>query len=88
MPSASKVGESIAGGLVLGPGAPTVLTEASTTSTIGDEIMSHGIGEHSSAEMVEASETVFAEGKPVCRVGDAASCGHVVDNGAITVFVG
>lgn len=88
MPAASKVSESIAGGLVAGPGADTVLVEGLPWSVLGDLIEPHGIGTHSSAEMVEASETVFAQSIAVCRVGDLASCGHPVVNGAETVFAG
>jgi len=37
--------------------------------------------------MVESSKTVFAQGKPVVRSGDSATCGHAA-NGSSTVFAG
>jgi hypothetical protein len=32
--------------------------------------------------MAQASASVFAGGKPVCRAGDAASCGHASSGSA------
>ena len=55
---------------------------------LGDLITPHGESPHESAVMVEASSTVFAEGIAVCRVGDAASCGHTISSASPDTFAG
>ncbi len=56
-------------------------------SVINDSVSPHGDPPHVSATIVSASSTVFAEGKPVTRKGDSASCGHSA-TGSGTVFSG
>lgn len=87
MPGASKVGESIAGGLVSGPGADSVFIEGVPLSVVGDLIASHGVALHAAAEMVSGSTIVIADGRPACKEGDLASCGHPVTFGAFCVFI-
>jgi len=41
---------------------------------------------HGSQVMTEASATLSAEGKKVCRVGDAAGCGATVASGSTDTF--
>lgn len=88
MPNAGKVGTSIAGGVVSGPGATTVLVEGSPISIVGDLVASHGAGAHAAASIVSGSGTVLAQSTPVDRVGDLASCGHAISTGSATVQVG
>lgn len=88
MPGKGKVGISTAGGVITGPGCPTVLVEGVPCVVVGDTVAPHGTGLHAAATMVSGSPTVFAGGKPVCREGDAASCGHLLTLGAPTVQVG
>jgi len=87
MPGVSRVTEDNTGGLIVGPGAPTVLTEGKPTSVVNDNIATHGESPHVAATMVGSSSTVYAEGKLVCRDGDSGSCGHSA-TGSGTVFAG
>ena len=88
MSNAGKVGTSIAGGLITGPGATTVLVEGTPLSVVGDTVAPHGLAPHNASVIISGSTTVLAEGQPVDRVGDGASCGHVVSTGSATVQVG
>ena len=88
MSAAAIVGKSVAGGVIIGPGAPTVLVNGSPVSTLGDAVTPHGDPPHSSATIIKSSTTVFAQGKGIVRVGDKASCGHSVASGSPNVFVG
>ena len=72
---------------IIGPGAPTVIAEGLPVSTMFDDVTPHGEPPHAKAIIVGGSSTVFAMGRPVVRMGDAASCGDVVVS-ASTVFVG
>ena len=87
MPAISRVGSNQAGGVIVGPGASTVIAEGARVSLKGDKVAAHGRPPHTSPTMVGSSGTVFAQGKPVVRAGDAATCGHAA-NGASTVFAG
>ena len=75
-----QVGVATAGGVITGPGAPTVKARGIKVVVLGDHVAPHGTGPHAGAVMVQASMSVFAEGIPVCREGDAASCGHTLTN--------
>lgn len=85
---AAKVGVSLAGGIIIGPGATTVLVEGTPLSTVGDDVTSHGVGAHAAALTASGSTTVLAEAEPACRQGDLATCGHAITNGATTVLIG
>lgn len=88
MSTASKVGVSVAGGIIVGPGAPKVLVEGSPFSLLGDAVAGHGLPPHSSPVMVGGSGKVLAQGKPVIRDGvDSATCGHIA-TGSSKVQVG
>lgn len=87
MPAITRVGVNQAGGVIVGPGAGTVKAEGARVSLKGDNVAAHGKPPHAAPTMVGSSSTVFADGKPVVRAGDAASCGHSA-NGASTVFAG
>ena len=81
-----------AGGSIIGPGAPTVLTNGIPTSTIGDRVSPHApcprVPSHCSASVVQGSGTVLAEGRPVVYVGAVDSCGHARATGSPTVLTG
>ena len=91
MPGAARVGTDAAGGTQLGGGQSTVYVDGVLWVVRGDAVASHAPcpvpPSHCAATMVGASATVFAGGKPVCRAGDAASCGHA-STGSGTVFAG
>ena len=91
MPGAARVGTDAAGGAQLGGGQGTVYVDGALWAVQGDAVASHAPcptpPSHCAATMVGASATVFAGGIPVCRAGDAASCGHA-STGSATVFAG
>jgi uncharacterized Zn-binding protein involved in type VI secretion len=48
----------------------------------------HGKTPHNGGTIITSSLTVFAEGILIARLGDVASCGHTIANGAPTVISG
>lgn len=87
MPGVSRVSINDASGQITGPGASTVFAQGGKVSLKGDNVAGHGKPPHNAPTMVGSSSTVFANGKPVVRAGDNATCGHVA-NGSSTVFAG
>lgn len=84
----SRVGLDTAGGLIIGPPlAPTVFVNGAPIVVVGTVVAPHGTGPHAAAVMVGGSATVYAGGLPVCRDGDAASCGDTA-TGSNDVFAG
>ena len=75
MPGISRVGVDAAGGTIVGNLAPTVLVNGSPIAVKGAAVAGHGLGSHSGPVMVGSLRSVTANGIPVCRAGDAASCG-------------
>ena len=82
MPGIARVGQDTAGGFVLGPGSSRVFVDGLPAGLIGDAVASHGSAPHSAAVMIIGSFRVSAGGKPVCRRGDSASCGHSASPGS------
>lgn len=85
------VGRStVNGGLVTGPGAVSTFGEGVPVALVGDAVAPHDpfIGEHLAATLVQGSVSVIVEGRPVVYVGCLASCGHAVESGAVSIFVG
>lgn len=78
MPGVSRVGVDSAGGVIVGNLAPTVFVNGATVAVKGAAVESHPpVPPHTGAPvMVGSSGTVYAHGIPICRAGDAASCGH------------
>lgn len=87
MPGIARVGVDSAGGIITGGGQSTVYANGALVAVLGDAVAPHGDPPHAAAVMVEASSSVFAGGIPVCRAGDAASCGHTA-SGSGNVFAG
>lgn len=90
---AGKVGVSQIGpgGIIIGPGAPTVFVEGAIISTGLDTVTPHGENLHAKSTVTVAtcSKTVFAMGKPVAKeTGTVGSCLHPLKLGAVTVIVG
>lgn len=77
------VGQSVAGGVITSSPNTRGLCEGKLIVCVGATIAPHGDGAHSHAVMVEGSSRSKIQGIPICREGDAASCGHVLTNGAI-----
>ena len=57
---ASRVGQDSAGGLILGPGEPTVLVNGFPISLRGDAVAGHGDSPHNAPTMTGGSNNVFA----------------------------
>lgn len=90
MPGISRVNTDSAGGIIAGPGVPTVRVNGSIISVVGDSVTPHppAPGPHFAGPvMVGKSSTVRAGGKGVVRAGDLASCGHGA-SGSSNVFAG
>jgi uncharacterized Zn-binding protein involved in type VI secretion len=87
MPGVSRVGVDSAGGIITGPGVPSVIVNGSPVSVIGDSVAGHGTGPHAGPTMVAGSGSVIAGGKGVVRAGDAASCGDTA-SGSSNVIAG
>lgn len=50
---------------------------------LGDHVTSHGFPPHDAAVMAFSSLFFKVSGIPVCRAGDAASCGHPAAPGSL-----
>ena len=93
--SAARVGDfTNHGGVIIGPGVPTVFIEGRSAAVLGDQIscpLVSGPVPHVGGPIVTASATVRIGGQPAARVGDL-----VVENGppstillgALTVNIG
>lgn len=82
MPAIARVGIDSCGGLIIGNLAPNCKVDGSPIVLVGAAIAAHGIGSHAAAVMVQGSSKVKVNGISVCRVGDAASCGHTITSGS------
>jgi len=87
MPGIARVGEDSAGGTIVGVLAPTVFVNGCNVAVEGAAVSGHGLPPHSGPVMSGHSATVFACGIPVCRQGDAATCGHAA-TGSGDTFAG
>ncbi len=78
-----------AGGKALLTTNATVFAENNLLMCLGDLVAPHGDSPHGTnpVPMVEASQKVFVGGRPVCRQGDKAQCGHPA-TGSSKVFFG
>ena len=65
----------------------TVFANNLLVSVDGCPVEEHGTGEHDSPVTANGSTTVFINGIPVNRRGDADSCGHPREQGSSNVFV-
>jgi uncharacterized Zn-binding protein involved in type VI secretion len=92
MPAAVRVGDvTTHGGVVIGPGAPTVLIAGMPAALLGDSHVcalppvSH---QPTMSPFVAGSATVLIAGKPLLRTGDLCACGAAGALGAPAVQVG
>lgn len=88
MPGIARIELDSAGGFIIGNLAPTVFINGSPVAVRGATVQGHGLGTHASPVLDGSSLVVFANGIPICRVGDLASCGHPISSGSSTVFSG
>ena len=90
MPPAARMGDAtVHGGVVTGPGAPTVLIGGMPAAVMGDM---HTCPIPPPAHVpvtpfVVGSATVLIAGRPALRVGDPAGCGATVAVGLPTVVI-
>ena len=81
------MGSIVAGGIANST-TTSVLVNGKPIAVLGDSVTDHGDSPHDSATLVLGSTTVFAGGKPVCRIGDLASCGDSISTGSFNVNAG
>lgn len=72
------------GGIVLPPGAPTVLIGGLPAARVGDSLVCVGGVD----QVVLGSSTVMIEGMPAARMGDSTAHGGVIVQGLPTVLIG
>lgn len=85
MPGITRVNADSAGGEIFEVLASSIYVNGCNVAVLNAHIVGHGVSPHSGPMMIEASPDVYAEGKKVCRQGDAASCGHEA-TGSSNVF--
>ena len=73
-------------GVILGLGGATQYADGEVVAVVGDSIATHGPAPHIGATMVSGSPDTFVNGLPLCRVGDPASCGCVVQQGDFDAY--
>ena len=77
-----------AGGTIIGPGVSTVLVNGFPISVLGDVVAGHGDNQHAAASMlIGGPRKVLANGMPVVRRGDPATCGDT-STGSSNVIIG
>lgn len=87
MPEVTRISQDKAGGRLVGILAPTVFVNGTNITVVGDLVAPHGTDPHAAPVMAEGSGSVYAQGIPVCRAGDRATCGHPA-TGSPDVFAG
>ena len=76
MPGIARKGSDTAGGTQLGGGQDWVKIDGDAIVLLGDPVAAHGPPPHRSPVMAQGSSWVKIGNVPICRAGDAASCGH------------
>jgi uncharacterized Zn-binding protein involved in type VI secretion len=90
MPSAARVTDPTThGGIVAGPGVPTVLIGGMPAAVLGDNHVCPIVPPHPpTSPFIIGSATVMIGGKPALRQGDTCVCGAAPAVGLPTVQVG
>jgi uncharacterized Zn-binding protein involved in type VI secretion len=84
----SRVGDKNDRGGMIVTGAKTVFANGVKVGVHKSDITPHPKGKkHKKAKTTDGSPTVFAEGKPVLRVGSGNTCGHRIIQGSNNVYV-
>ena len=72
------------GGLITGPGCPTVLIGGMPAAVVGDICVCVGPPD----SIVQGSMTVTFGGRPAARIGDQTAHGGLITTGLATVLIG
>ena len=72
------------GGVIMGPGANSVLINGVPAAVVGDAMFCFG----SIDKITTGSATVFINGRPAARMGDHSEHGGTITNGAANVLIG
>lgn len=85
MPSAARVTDvTNHGGMLTGPGVPTVLIGKMPAAVVGDSLVCVGPPD----AIVKGSATVMIGGRPAARLGDTTAHGGSIVLGLPTVIIG
>lgn len=81
------------GGIIIGPGAPTVMVEGAPISLVGDGIATHGEAPHTSGSSIIATGSLTVKAgngidRDVAIAPGTVSCGHTLSPGSSTVITG
>lgn len=68
--------DSAGGGIITSSGQDFVTIDGALWIVVGDRVANHGTGPHAAATMAAGAAFVSIAGVSVCRLGDAATCGH------------
>jgi len=93
MPPAARILDTTThGGIIVGPGAATVLIGGMPGAVAGDNhvcpIPPPPAGPHGPTPFPAGSSSVLLEGKPAVRTTDPAACGAMAVLGEPTVMIG
>ena len=92
MPNAARLGDvSNHGGMITGPGVPTVLIGGAPAVVVGDIhacALPPSGHQPTVSPFIVGSTTVLIGGRPAVRVGDTCVCGATPAAGAPTVQIG
>jgi uncharacterized Zn-binding protein involved in type VI secretion len=95
MPAVARQGDSCTGHDACPPrsstgGSPNVFINGIPAHREGDAWGAHGCPVHPlhGSVLASGSSTVFANGKPIGRIGDPVACGGAVASGSGDVFAG
>jgi len=72
------------GGVIIGPGSPTVLIGGLPAAVLGDSLVCVGPPD----SIIKGSATVMIGGKPAARMGDSTAHGGSIVLGCPTVMIG
>ena len=91
MAAAARVGDPTNhGGVIIGPGAPTVMIGGMPAAVMGDTHVCPIVapGHTPSSPFILGSTTVMIGGKPALRITDPCVCGAMPIVGCPTVVIG
>ena len=86
MPGVAR-NSDVCGGSIIATGY-SVKVNGRATALLGDRITGHGDCPHCGPSIVSASGSVYVQGTPVARSGDAGSCGHDISTSSFNVNAG